>query len=649
MLKNKTIPIIFLFLISLLLFVFQFFSHNKSVLKIYKPLFNNFEVLIELNTENSSIKPILNINGEAREFLKVRNMLFFDTNIPIKNIEILSKNDSEVKSVFFYNGIKPKYYKDFSSFEKSKTKVCKNNVCEIYTNYKIPNNMFSSQSLINYNSNFNTFCVFLLSLFSGHFWYLISYLVFSIALFLCFKYKHIKIKELYVFVFIFILGVVLRLNGFFDTLLMYDDYYTLDLSNPNASFSMIFKDPGNPWFLYFLYKIYFLILPFNIYFAKGLALFISCLFLYFSWNIAKKEFNTKIANMFLFLISINIHFVFRALEIRSYVLQAFLTVLLVYFLFKIINTNKTKYFVFYFFFATIAFNLHYFEILFLFANLIFATVVLLKNHENKKLLYFIVLHLIPLLIFMPYFLKVALNKGLLDETFNQWIKPVGFEMAKSSLYFVFGGFISFVLYVFYFVKNCLNENYKYKLFSIYSFYSIFCVLILSILISQYKPILTERYMIFLLPLVLINICLFFQSNKKHIVIFFIWILLIQNYATVKKNNKNKGLDLIPFNISNQYKDQNKNKNVYAIVRNFTYTKDTKKFNFIETRNDVNYKIIDTKKTSIKDFTDEILKNDKNAVIFTLLFEMNKENLNKYTCYFNIEQDMCLWKIEAPIK
>ena len=347
------------------------------------------------------------------------------------------------------------------------------------------------------------------------------------------------------------------------------------------------------------------------------------------------------------MLSINIHFVFRALEIRSYVLQALLTVLLVYFLFKIINTNKAKYFALYFFFATIAFNLHYFEILFLFSNLVFASVVLFKKKENKKLLYFIFCHLIPVLIFMPYFLKVALNKGLLDETFNQWIKPVGFEMTKSSLFFVFGGFVSFVLYVFYMLKNCLNKNYKYKLFSIYSFYSIFSVLFLAVAISQYKPILTERYMIFLLPLVLINICLFFQLNKKHIILFFVWILLIQNYATVKKNNKNKGLDLIPFTVSNQYREQNKNKNVYAIVRNFTYTKDTKNFSFIKTRNDVNYKIIDTKKISIDDFTKEILKNDKNAVIFTLLFEMNKENLHKYTCYFNVEQDMCLWKIKAP--
>ncbi len=647
MLKNKTILIIPFVIFSFLLFVYQFFSHNKSVLKVYKPLFNNFEIMIELNNNTSPEAPILNINNKNFSFLKVRNMLFFNANFPVETLEILSKNTKEFKSIFFFNGIKPAYYKDFSSFENRKVKVCNNKNCETYTSYKIPKNLYKNKKYINYNSNFNTFCIFLLSLFSGHFWYFSAYLMFAVAMALFFKYKStLKINQKIVFLLIFVFGIVLRLNGFFDTLLMYDDYYTLDLSNPKLPFSMIFYDPGNPCFLYFLYKIYFLIFPYNIYFAKGLAFIISILFMYFSWYIAKKEFNTKIANLFLLLISVNIHFVFRALELRGYILQAFLTVLLVYFLFKIINTNKNKYLVLYFIFATIAFNLHYFEILFLFSNLIFASFVLLKKKENKKLLCFAFLHLVPILTFLPYFLKVALNKGLLNESFNQWIKPVGFEMVKSSVFFVFGGMFSFVLYVFYMIKCTLNKNYNYKLFSIYSFYSVFCVLAFAILISLYKPILVERYMIFLLPLVLINICLFFQFNKKHFIVFFVWILLIQNYAAIKKNNKNKGLDLIPFTVSSQFEEQNKNKNVYAVIRNFTYTKNPKNFDFVKLNEKVNYKIIDTKKTTIDDFVNQILKQDKNAVVFTLLFEMNNENLKKHTCYFNITQDMCLWKVQS---
>ena len=80
------------------------------------------------------------------------------------------------------------------------------------------------------------------------------------------------------------------------------------------------------------------------------------------------------------------------------------------------------------------------------------------------------------------------------------------------------------------------------------------------------------------------------------------------------------------------------------MRNFTYSKNIDNFKFIDFNNDVNYKIIDTKKISIEEMTKDILSKDKDAVIFTLLFEMNEQNLKKYTCYFNMTQDICLWKI-----
>ena len=50
---------------------------------------------------------------------------------------------------------------------------------------------------------------------------------------------------------------------------------------------------------------------------------------------------------------------------------------------------------------------------------------------------------------------------------------------------------------------------------------------------------------------------------------------------------------------------------------------------------------------IEEEINNILKNDKNAVIFTMLLETDEKNSkmpDNYHCYFNSSNDLCLWKI-----
>ena len=639
---KKNQKLIILLLCSLLLFCLEFCFFNKNVLKIFKPLYNNFAFMVELNS-NSTDNSFVVVNDKIAPYNKIRNFLFFNSNKKIDNIKILSDiKDENIKSVFIYDGIKPYYFNDFSNFKKQQKELCLNDKCNILTLYDLPDNFYKKNRAINSNSLYNYFCVFLLSIFSGYYIFIPFYILFGIFLFLVQINSDIKFNRIYSLFVIFVFALILRVNGFFDTLLMYDDYYTLDLSTLN--FLSIFKDPGNPPLLYFIYHVYFMIFPLNIYFGKALALFISVLMLFCCYYFSEKEFGYKISNLFLFLVAINIHFIHRAFELRGYILQCVFTVLLTYLLFKIINSFSKKYLIFYCLCAIAAINLHFYEILFLAGNYIFAFFMLYKKNEKRKLVIFSLIHLIPIITFLPYFFYTALNKGLLNESFNTWIAKTDFNMIKSTIYYLFGGLIPFVFYLFYFIKSLYSKGNKYRTFIIYSLYNIFFILLSAVLISQFKPVLVERYMLFLIPLVLINIALFFSLNKKHIIVFFIWILLIQNYAVIKKNNKNKGLDLVPISASSQYKLQNASKNVYAIIRNFTYSKNIDNFKFIDFNKDVNYKIIDTKKISIEEMTKDILSKDKDAVIFTLLFEMNEQNLKKYTCYFNMTQDICLWKI-----
>ena len=118
------------------------------------------------------------------------------------------------------------------------------------------------------------------------------------------------------------------------------------------------------------------------------------------------------------------------------------------------------------------------------------------------------------------------------------------------------------------------------------------------------------------------------------------VLLIQN-GSFEKNNRKKGIVEIPVSFSKQYYDTTKSKDIYTIL-NLSKPENIDNTIFLK---DINY--ISVSIFLIEEKIQDILKQNKNAIIFTLILESNINNFNKgenYKCYFNSSTDMCLWKI-----
>ena len=146
---KKNQKLIILLLCSLLLFCLEFCFFNKNVLKIFKPLYNNFAFMVELNS-NSTDNSFVVVNDKIAPYNKIRNFLFFNSNKKIDNIKILSDiKDENIKSVFIYDGIKPYYFNDFSDFKKQQKELCFNGNCNVLTLYDLPDNFYKKKRAIN--------------------------------------------------------------------------------------------------------------------------------------------------------------------------------------------------------------------------------------------------------------------------------------------------------------------------------------------------------------------------------------------------------------------------------------------------------------------------------------------------------------------
>lgn len=113
----------------------------------------------------------------------------------------------------------------------------------------------------------------------------------------------------------------------------------------------------------------------------------------------------------------------------------------------------------------------------------------------------------------------------------------------------------------------------------------------------------------------------------------------------EKNNRRKGIIELPLTFSKQYYEANMPKNnVYAII-NFSNPEYLENADSLINKK-INY--ISESVFSTEDTITKILKDDKNAIIFTSNIVPNKENSAKgdnYTCFLNRTTDTCLWRIE----
>lgn len=625
---------------------------------VFPSVYNKMNIILETETKNVD-DIILKVNKEFYSIPNSKGLLNKTIYEKADNISILvNKNfKNEIKNIVIFNDLKSFYFGDFSKFNKKETEFCIKGNCKFYNEYDISDQIKYNKNggAINFHSNVNLICNVILSLFSGNLIFILPYILLFISIIYFINNKEeiktFKLNPYILACFIFGVGILMYSNGMLDYLPWTDEYKTIEYSDPKLPFMTIFTDPGNPPLFYFLFRIFINIFGTSILTMKLFPFIVGILAVFIMWLILKNEFDIKTANIAAFLAFINVPLVYYSEETRSYILQALFSPVLIFVLFKILNTNKKRYYFIYAILAAVVSNIHYYEILLLASIFIYAFIYLIIQKRYFDILKFFLANLFGAICFLPFFILTALNKALNNATFNNWIPPICYEQIKKCVSYLFGGAASFLISIFVFIKTIFKneiQNERRNNYIICIFSVILMTIIQGVILSYaIRPMLVERYLLLLSPLFIMFLALIFTKKYKFkyaIILFLIWVVLIQ-MGSFEKNNRRKGILENPLRFSKQYYEnkENNKENIYVIL-NISNPE------YLENKDDYmneNINYISRSIFIIQETIDEILKKDKNAVIFTSTLpsdEKNSKTPDNYKCYFNSSTDMCLWKI-----
>ena len=556
------------------------------------------------------------------------------TNTNVKKLSLLIKNNAEnkIKRIIISNDSKLHYFKNLSDFQKENF--------QNYTQYNVSDKVkfrnFSRYSY-NYAGNINAVCSVVSSFFSKHnqLHTFIPYILAFITLlyFICNKNK-IFIPSFFVTAFVFVFFFLMCYNGLFDYFPYGDEIPTLSFVSNVEPFASLFKDPGNPPFFYIILKIFNILFGFSVIKIRCFILFLSLLFIFALWLFVKNKFDKNIANLAVFIACLNAPLIMYCQIIRSYGLQILLTPVIIWALFNIIEKNRIKDYIIYGILVILAVNTHYYEILFVFGNLLFVLFYFLLKKRKSDILKFLVVNFIGGLSFLPFFFFTALKGAVLDPSFNYWLYCLfSIKFVEDSVLWFFGSGITFLIFCFMFIGLLLYKKKELPLLTVYCFYIVSFVILSAILFSLIRPIFLNMYLVFLVPAIIIYFISFInliKNNKFILIVYSLVICLIISFYTDRFNSfktaffpKNSSQDEIVFDfLTNYIKNENLYENTYFLIKDF-FGKPNFKNNF-ESSKISNTQDVDNNKVIIFSINSLSYRyNEIKTVIYPNIFSHNK--------------------------
>lgn len=346
-----------------------------------------------------------------------------------------------------------------------------------------------------------------------------------------------KFKLISALFFLILFGSILRIyNLNFDDF-WYDEMVTFWLSDPNLSFFETLKRvfSSNLMVTYeILLKFYHQLVGYDVYNSRYFSSILSILSLVFFYVLLRKNSSTEAAIYGLLLLVINIYHIKYSLELRSYILTFLFTIILISLIFenkKIKPSFKVlDYFLIFFVSIFLLFS-HAFSAIIILSLIIFLFLKLYEDKTQKR----VITNLIVIFLFsLSIFLLIYLNN---INHYPDWIEQVDLSFYTNFYFSKFFGsrllgllfLISFIYLFFKFRKTLQNNLDIYSFFLITIFASYILPLLFGYLI---KPILIDRYILFvLIPLLaLISNFIFLLRNTliKYFLIMFLVISQIVN-------------------------------------------------------------------------------------------------------------------------
>lgn len=324
---------------------------------------------------------------------------------------------------------------------------------------------------------------------------------------------------------ILLLGFFLRIRGI-NPDGWYDEWSSFFYSNPNYSLTNLYntavkQEGSQPLYLVIL-SLWHNIFGYSPESARLFSIFIGIisiiLFYYFVLIVNKKNLIFKILSIFLF--STNFFLIEYSQETRYYSLSVFASLLSLIFFFKFLK-NK-KYFFLYLFFSIFSLMINIF-----FMTIVLSYLIIIFFNKRNYIYYLSTFLIILIYLFLDYqFLFNTINR--IDSYYIHPVLTVNFLLGYyfniffGSVYY--GGIIllSLVFLTIYLRKNIYKNNIL-----IFFIISIFSTYFLPIIYSFLKdPILRARYIIFIVPIIIIYLSYLVSIIKNEIIKERIFLILI---------------------------------------------------------------------------------------------------------------------------
>lgn len=343
-------------------------------------------------------------------------------------------------------------------------------------------------------------------------------------------------NKFYFFIFIFTLGLFLRLYNINFEDFWLDEQASFFVADPrlNLANTIVLSknlDNGTSIFFNLILKKFFALFGYDPDIGRILTVLIGIFSIpalsYLTYQIKKNNGYILVA----FLLSINWYLISYSQELRSYSLLFFLSIINIILFFKLIDEEKKIINLNFFLFILISFlaaATHIFFFIILFSQFVF----LILNKFRIKNYFFIKLFgliLIPLIYFIIMYDFLILQLQLSNQDF--WIQQVKLEFFVNFFFSrFFGSRIMGTIYLLTLIYLMISQREKIFKFSSKYFF-LFLVLFFSFFLPLAyslfnQPILTDRYIIFvLIPILILISSLIFEIKIRKVKITLLIILL----------------------------------------------------------------------------------------------------------------------------
>lgn len=387
-----------------------------------------------------------------------------------------------------------------------------------------------------YKGVFNAFVVNFLSLIFGWQNYIVGWVLMFLGI-LVLPRLRIKISGFCILGIVFLLGTVFRLNMcgqypfWFDELVL-----TYGCGGDHLdSFHKLKNEIGNPPLTILIYRM-ITCFSYDVEFFRIIFALIGSMGVLTVYLLGKDRYSEKVGLISAFITALSMYAISYSQNCRSYAISFVFAPLFVFFMFKTFEHKSLKYYLGLCFSGMVVINLHLYASIFLLVNFIYGVWHNFVEKDYKNIVKFVVTYVLIGCSFLPFFVNMVLKGNYFDNDFKSWVTNCSFSeilttnFGTISLAVIFVG-LSIVAVLF--RKWAFpNNDKKQNEFLNYLIYFIFGFYIVTILLSQWRGILSSYYFYIIYGFEIILISVFVSRwHRIFAGIFILYFLSMQRFNT----------------------------------------------------------------------------------------------------------------------